>query len=228
MVAELGHFALILALVIAAVQATVPLIGAQTGSNAWMAVARPAASAQFGFVALAFAALTYSFVISDFSVTTVAQNSHTMKPLIYKMSGVWGNHEGSLLLWILILTLFGGAVAWFGNNLPPGLRARVLGTALDPCGLDLPNHRRRPGQLVGVLRARLGRVLVLGPGGKCVVHAVAGWYRAVAFGHRRGAPGHVEILDHFAGHPDLFAQPAGNLYCPIRNPDIGPRLRHRP
>ena len=126
MVAELGHFALILALVIAAVQATVPLIGAQTGSNAWMAVARPAASAQFGFVALAFAALTYSFVISDFSVTTVAQNSHTMKPLIYKMSGVWGNHEGSLLLWILILTLFGGAVAWFGNNLPPGLRARVL------------------------------------------------------------------------------------------------------
>ena len=126
MIAELGHFALIFALVVAVVQGTVPLIGAQTRSAAWIAVARPAANAQFAFVAIAFAALTYSFVVSDFSVLAVAKNSHTLKPLMYKITGVWGNHEGSLLLWILILTLFGAAVAWFGTNLPPGLRARVL------------------------------------------------------------------------------------------------------
>ena len=126
MIAELGHFALILAVVVAAVQGTVPLIGAQRGTDSWIAVARPAAAAQFGFVAMAFAALTYSFVTSDFSVITVAQSSHSLKPLLYKITGVWGNHEGSLLLWILILSGFGAAVALFGTNLPPGLRARVL------------------------------------------------------------------------------------------------------
>ncbi len=126
MIAEIGQFALILALVVAAVQGTVPMIGAQRGVASWMAVARPAASAQFGFVVVAFAALMYSFVQSDFSVLAVQQSSHSLKPLLYKITGVWGNHEGSLLLWILILSGFGAAVAWFGNNLPPGLRARVL------------------------------------------------------------------------------------------------------
>ena len=126
MTAELGHFALIVALTVAAVQATVPLIGAHRGADAWTAVARPAALAQFGLVALSFGCLTTAFVTSDFSVVAVVQNSHSLKPMLYKVTGVWGNHEGSLLLWILILTGFGAAVAAFGGNLPPGLQARVL------------------------------------------------------------------------------------------------------
>ena len=126
MIAELGHFALILALFVAAVQATLPLIGAQRGDAGWMAVARPAALAQFLLVAVAFGCLMNLYITSDFSVLNVAQNSHTDKPLLYKISGVWGNHEGSMLLWVLILALFGSAVAAFGANLPPSLRARVL------------------------------------------------------------------------------------------------------
>ncbi len=126
MISEIGHFALILALVLALVQGTVPLIGAQRRYGPWVAVARPAAIGQLFFVTVAFGALTYAFVTSDFSVVNVAKNSHSAKPMLYKISGVWGNHEGSLLLWILILSLFGGAVAVFGRNLPPNLRARVL------------------------------------------------------------------------------------------------------
>ena len=126
MIAELGHFALIVAITVAAVQAVVPLVGAHRGSDAWIAVARPAAFAQFGLAALAFGCLTTAFVTSDFSVLAVVQNSHSLKPMLYKVTGVWGNHEGSLLLWILILTAFGAAVAAFGRNLPPGLCARVL------------------------------------------------------------------------------------------------------
>jgi cytochrome c-type biogenesis protein CcmF len=125
-VAELGHFALIVALVVAAVQATVPLIGAARGDDALIAVARPAAGMQFLMAALAFFALMYCFVQSDFSLLAVFQSSHSLKPLLYKVTGVWGNHEGSLLLWILILTGFGAAVAGFGRNLPPSLMARVL------------------------------------------------------------------------------------------------------
>ncbi|MCG6901130.1 MAG: heme lyase CcmF/NrfE family subunit [Rhodobacter sp.] len=126
MIVELGHFALILAFAVAIVQAIVPLVGAQKGWRSWMAVAEPAASAQFLLTLAAFGALTYAFVTSDFSVQLVVLNSHTDKPLLYKFSGVWGNHEGSMLLWVLILTLFGACAAWFGGNLPPGLRARVL------------------------------------------------------------------------------------------------------
>ena len=126
MIIELGHFALILALAVALVQAVVPLIGAQKRWPGWMAVAIPAANAQFFLTAFAFGALTYAFVVSDFSLRVVVQNSHTAKPMLYKVSGVWGNHEGSMLLWVLILTLFGACAAWFGGNLPPGLRARVL------------------------------------------------------------------------------------------------------
>jgi cytochrome c-type biogenesis protein CcmF len=92
-----------------------------------MALARPAASLQFFLVAISFAALTYAFVTSDFSLQLVVLNSHTDKPMLYKISGVWGNHEGSLLLWVVILALFGATAAWFGNQLPPTLRARVLG-----------------------------------------------------------------------------------------------------
>ena len=126
MIAEIGQFALALALVTALIQATIPLIGAARGAPPWMAVARPAAIVQLGLVAIAFAALTHAYVTSDFSVLNVAQNSNSLKPLIYKISGVWGNHEGSLVLWVLILALFGAMVAAFGTNLPPTLKARVL------------------------------------------------------------------------------------------------------
>jgi len=126
MTAEIGHFALVLALFVAVVQATLPLIGAERRNAAWMATARPTAIMQFALVTLAFLCLTHVFVTSDFSVLNVVKNSHTDKPMLYKISGVWGNHEGSLLLWVLILSLFGAAVAIFGGNLPPSLKARVL------------------------------------------------------------------------------------------------------
>lgn len=126
MIIELGHFALILAAFTALVQAVVPLIGAYKRWPGWMAVAEPAAGVQFLLTAFSFVALTYAFVVSDFSVRLVTMNSHTLKPMLYKISGVWGNHEGSMLLWVLILTLFGACAAWFGGNLPPTLRARVL------------------------------------------------------------------------------------------------------
>ncbi|WP_299962303.1 heme lyase CcmF/NrfE family subunit [uncultured Roseobacter sp.] len=126
MITEFGHFALILAFLVAIVQAVVPLIGAHKRWPAWMAVAEPAASAQFLLTAFSFAALMYAFIVSDFSLRLVTLNSHSAKPLIYKISGTWGNHEGSMLLWVLIVTLFGAMAAWFGSNLPPTLRARVL------------------------------------------------------------------------------------------------------
>ncbi|MCT4559271.1 MAG: heme lyase CcmF/NrfE family subunit [Pelagimonas sp.] len=126
MITELGHFALILAFLVAIVQMVVPMVGAYKRWPGWMAVAEPAATAQFLLVAASFAALTYAFVGSDFSLRLVFLNSHSAKPMLYKISGVWGNHEGSMLLWVLILALFGAMAAWFGGNLPPTLRARVL------------------------------------------------------------------------------------------------------
>jgi cytochrome c-type biogenesis protein CcmF len=126
MIAELGHFALALALVLAIVQSVVPLYGASRGDPALMALAGSTAIGQFALVALAFVALAHAYVTSDFSLATVAENSHSTKPLLYKITGVWSNHEGSMVLWVLILTLFGAAVAWFGTGLPPDLRARVL------------------------------------------------------------------------------------------------------
>ncbi len=126
MIAEIGHFALILALLVALVQGTLPMIGAHRGDAAWMALARPASAAQFVFVAAAFLSLMAAYLVSDFSVANVAQNSHSAKPLLYKITGLWANHEGSMLLWVLILASFGLAVAAFGGNLPAALRARVL------------------------------------------------------------------------------------------------------
>ena len=126
MIAEIGHFALILAFLLAAIQGTVPMIGAARDDPAMMAVARPAALLQLGLVAAAFVALIHAFVVSDFSVELVARHSHTLKPLIYKITGVWANHEGSMVLWVLILALFGAMIAGFGSNLPATLRARVL------------------------------------------------------------------------------------------------------
>ena len=126
MIAETGHYALVLALALALIQSTVPILGARLRDGALMNVARSTALAQLLFVALSFAALVMLHVTSDFSVVNVFENSHSLKPLIYKITGVWGNHEGSMLLWVSILALFGGLVAGFGNNLPISLRAHVL------------------------------------------------------------------------------------------------------
>ncbi|MDO8423124.1 MAG: heme lyase CcmF/NrfE family subunit [Parvibaculum sp.] len=126
MIAELGHFSLVLALAVACVQMVVPMIGAHRGDVAMMAVAQKAALAQFALVGFAFVVLVNAFITSDFSVSLVAENSHSTKPLIYKISGVWANHEGSMVLWVLILSLYGALVALFGGNLPNVLRARVL------------------------------------------------------------------------------------------------------
>ena len=126
MIVELGHFALILAVAVAAVQTLVPLVGAHKGWRNWMDVAAPAATLQVVLVAFAFAALLWAFVTSDFSVALVVANSNSLKPWLYKLTGTWGNHEGSMLLWLLILALFGWAAAWFGTDLPASFRARVL------------------------------------------------------------------------------------------------------
>jgi cytochrome c-type biogenesis protein CcmF len=126
MIVELGHFALVLAFLVCLVQMVLPAWGAQTGEARLMRIGEPAALVQFGLLIVAFAALTHAYVTSDFSVANVYANSHSEKPLIYRISGVWGNHEGSMLLWVLILALFGAAVAAFGTNLPETLRANVL------------------------------------------------------------------------------------------------------
>ena len=126
MTAEIGHLALTLALGVAVLQALVPLWGAARGDARAMAFGNVAATVQFALVAFAFAALVQGFVTSDFSIAIVVSNSHSLKPMLYKVSGTWGNHEGSLLLWALILALFGACIAWFGGNLRPSLKARTL------------------------------------------------------------------------------------------------------
>jgi cytochrome c-type biogenesis protein CcmF len=126
MTPELGHFALVLALGLALIQSIVPVIGVHRRDGSLMRLASSTALAQFVFVALSFLALTACYVTSDFSVATIYENSHSMMPLVYKFTSVWGNHEGSMLLWVLILSLFGALVALFGNNLPAALKAHVL------------------------------------------------------------------------------------------------------
>jgi cytochrome c-type biogenesis protein CcmF len=126
MLVEIGHYFLIMALCVAVAQTSVPLIGAARRDAPMMAFASTAAVAQLLLVGGAFAVLMHAYVTSDFTVLNVVQNSHTSKPLIYKISGVWGNHEGSMLLWVLILAVFGAAVAIFGGNLPATLKARTL------------------------------------------------------------------------------------------------------
>lgn len=126
MIPEFGHFALVLALLIAGLQTVLPLVGASRGDERLMEFARVAALAQLLCVAIAFGALMQAFIICDFSVAAVANNSNSRQPLLYRIAGLWGNHEGSLLLWISILAIYGAAVAVFGGNLPARLRARVL------------------------------------------------------------------------------------------------------
>jgi cytochrome c-type biogenesis protein CcmF len=124
--AEIGHFALILTLTLAVAQSVVPLIGTRLGDLNLMRFGSSAAIGQMVFLTVAFAALTASYVSSDFSVLNVAENSNSQMPLIYKVTATWGNHEGSMLLWVLIMAIFGAAVALFGGNLPAPLKARAL------------------------------------------------------------------------------------------------------
>ena len=126
MIVELGHFALILALFVSLIQFGAPMIGLRTRDARLMAMADAAAPILFALIAGSFLALIWAHLASDFSVTNVYENSHSAKPLIYKISGVWGNHEGSMLLWVLILSLFSAAVWFFGANLPLDLRSAVL------------------------------------------------------------------------------------------------------
>jgi cytochrome c-type biogenesis protein CcmF len=126
MIAELGHFALVLAFALALAQSVIPFWGALRHDERLIAVATPAAITQFLLVGISFAALVNAHVVSDFSILNVVENSHSTKPLLYKITGVWGNHEGSMLLWVLILALFGALVAAFGRNLPDRLKALVL------------------------------------------------------------------------------------------------------
>ncbi|WP_295402553.1 heme lyase CcmF/NrfE family subunit [uncultured Thiocystis sp.] len=126
MVPELGHFALILALMLAVVQSSVPLLGAFTGNRTWMELARPLAWGQFTFIGISFLCLLQAFLTDDFSVIYVATNSNSLMPTAYKVSAIWGAHEGSLLLWVLMLAGWGAAVAAFSKNLPLPMIARVI------------------------------------------------------------------------------------------------------
>jgi cytochrome c-type biogenesis protein CcmF len=126
MIPEIGHYALVLALSLALIQSVAPLIGAKRHDETLMGIAGPTALAQFIFVAISFAALTAAYVGSDFSVANVFENSHSAMPVIYKFTSTWGNHEGSMLLWVFILALFGALVSIFGGNLPATLKANVL------------------------------------------------------------------------------------------------------
>ena len=120
MIDEIGHFALVLALCVAVIQATVPLYGAARGDGALIALARPAALAQFAFIATAFFALMHAYATSDFSLLNVAANSSAEKPMLYKITGVWSNNEGSMVLWVFYAgPSSAAAVAAFGGNLPP-------------------------------------------------------------------------------------------------------------
>lgn len=138
MIPELGNFALIVALLMALTQSILPLAGAARNIPSWMSVARPAARAQSLFVAIAFACLAYSFLSNDFSVINVTQHSYSRLPAVYRFTATWGSHEGSLLLWTLILGLWTFAVTLFSRHLPDDMVARVIGVmGLVSCGLLL-------------------------------------------------------------------------------------------
>jgi cytochrome c-type biogenesis protein CcmF len=126
MIPELGHYALMLAFGLALIQGTMPIVGTRGNDAVLMSMAAPTALAQFAFVAIAFGALAVCYVTSDFSVVNVYENSNSHMPLIYRFASVWGNHEGSMMLWVFILTVFGALVAAFGGNLPPPLKADAL------------------------------------------------------------------------------------------------------
>ncbi len=126
MIPELGQFAIALALIAACVQSVLPIVGAARRNTLWMASAQATAVLQAGLLIFAFGALMHAFIVSDFTVRNVVENSHSLKPMLYKVAGTWGSHEGSLLLWVLILALFGAAVAVMATNIPLALKARTL------------------------------------------------------------------------------------------------------
>jgi cytochrome c-type biogenesis protein CcmF len=126
MTPELGQFALALALSIAVVQSVVPMLSATRGNILWMQSARTSSVAQLIFIGIAFAALMRSVLVSDFNVANVVENSSSLKSLLFKITGPWGSHEGSWLLWVLILAAFGASVALFGSDIPDALKARTL------------------------------------------------------------------------------------------------------
>ena len=142
MLNELGHFALVLALAVALVQTVVPLVGAHNRWPGWMAVAEPAANAQLLLVGFSFAALTHGFVVSDFSLAVVYQNSHSLKPMLYKVSGVWGNHEGSMLSWITVMAFAGGLIALIERRLPARTPGQHLGRHDNFKGRRPPQQRQ--------------------------------------------------------------------------------------
>src|SRR4030066_550376 len=127
MIPEIGHFALIIALFLAACLGVLPLIGAARDNAVLSGSARPLAHGQFVFLAIAFGCLTYAFVVNDFSVLYVAQHSNSQLPVVYRIAAVWGGHEGSLLLWALLLSGWTLAVAVYSKHLPVEMVARVLG-----------------------------------------------------------------------------------------------------
>src|SRR5689334_23494456 len=127
MIPEIGQFALIIALLLAITQTVFPLVGASRGNRTWIALAAPAGQAQFVFVAIAFSCLAWSFISNDFSVLNVATNSNSALPLHYRIAATWGSHEGSMLLWVLVLTIWTVAVSVFSRHLPEEMVARVLG-----------------------------------------------------------------------------------------------------
>ena len=308
MAPELGIFSLILAFVLSLSQAFFGLAGAWRGKPVWMAVARPAVTGQFVFVVMAFACLVYSFVHNDFSVLYVARNSNSHLPLFYQVAALWGAHEGSLLLWILILSIWSVAVAAFSRQLPLSFSSRVLGVmglvsggfmlftlwtsnpfmrlipaaadgadlnpvlqdfalaihppmlytgyvgfsgglrirdrrdagrttrsnlgqvdpAVDYLRVAVSDHRHRARQLVGLLRAGLGRMVVLGPGRERILHALAGGHGADPLAQRHREARHLQELDTAAGDICLFAEPRRNLLGALRRPGVGALVRHRP
>jgi len=138
MIPELGHFAIILALMVAVVQGVLPLLGAHRNDAAWIALARPAAQAQWLLLMVAFLCLTYAFISNDFSVQYVAAHSNSQLPTVYRIAAVWGGHEGSLLLWVLLLASWTLAVSLLSDALPETMVARVIGVlGLVSCGMLL-------------------------------------------------------------------------------------------
>ena len=127
MIPEIGQFALILALLLAVVQGVLPIFGAARVNPVWMDIARPAAQGQFTFVAIAFGCLAWSFIQNDFSVLNVATNSNSQLPIQYRIAATWGSHEGSLLLWVLMLNVWTVGVTVFSRHLPAAMVARVIG-----------------------------------------------------------------------------------------------------